>query len=135
MLKEHHAKLVEIGLTPKQIKRVTDAARCLQREMQEEVDNYERVKRGEFRELINLQGLGELLIGLRLFLGVSQRELARRVGIDESQVSRDERNEYRGISLERAAAILETLGARLITRVDLSTPGIQSPRSKPMRSQ
>jgi len=34
---------------------------------------------------------------------MTERDLARRLGVHETQVSRDERNEYFGITLERAA--------------------------------
>ena len=42
---------------------------------------------------------GHLLISLRIAKGISQRELAKRLNVHESQVSRDERNEYFGITL------------------------------------
>jgi transcriptional regulator with XRE-family HTH domain len=67
--------------------------------------------------LENLQGLGQLLVGLRIARGISQRELARRLDIAESQVSRDERNEYHGISVERASRVLQALGARLVSQI------------------
>src|ERR1700724_721279 len=37
----------------------------------------------------NLRGLGHLLISLRIAQGISQRELAKRLNVHESQVSRD----------------------------------------------
>lgn len=43
--------------------------------------------------------------------GVSQRELADRLGVHESQVSRDERSEHPAASLERANRALEELEA------------------------
>jgi transcriptional regulator with XRE-family HTH domain len=52
----------------------------------------------------------------------SQRELAKRLGVPESQVSRDERNEYFGITLERAVRILDALGVKLHTRVEIEPP-------------
>jgi transcriptional regulator with XRE-family HTH domain len=76
------------------------------------------LKRGEFEELDNLRGLGHLLIALRIAQGVSQRELAKRLDVHESQVSRDERNEYYGITLERVIRILEALNVRLRTKVE-----------------
>jgi len=85
--------------------------------LEEEVESYERLKRGEFEDLDNLRGLGQTLISLRIAQGVSQRELAKRLKVHESQVSRDERNEYFGITLERAAKILDALSARLQTKV------------------
>jgi hypothetical protein len=41
--------------------------------------------------------------------------LARRLGVQETQVSCDERNEYFGITLERAGKILDSLYVRLRT--------------------
>ena len=54
--------------------------------------------------------------------GISQRELARRLGVHESQVSRDERNEYFGITLERAVKVLDALNVRLRTKVEIDNP-------------
>ena len=62
------------------------------------------------------------MVALRIAQGVTQRELARRLGVSESQVSRDERNEYFGITLERATRVVEALGFRLRTKVDVDTP-------------
>ena len=91
-------------------------------QLKEEVESYERLRRGEFQDLENLSGLGQLLISLRIAQGVSQRELARRLGVHESQVSRDERNEYFGITLERAVRILDALHVRLRTSVEVDAP-------------
>ncbi len=41
----------------------------------------------------------------------------------ESQVSRDERNEYLGITIERAVKILDALNVRLHTTVEIVPPG------------
>ena len=88
-------------------------------QLQEEVAGYERLKRGEFEELDNLRGLGHLLISLRIAQGLSQRELAKRLNVHESQVSRDERNEYFGVTLERAVKVLDALNVRLHATVEL----------------
>jgi hypothetical protein len=37
----------------------------------EEVQSYERLKRGQFTEFENLQGLGQVLIGLRIARGMT----------------------------------------------------------------
>jgi transcriptional regulator with XRE-family HTH domain len=87
--------------------------------LKEEVESYERLKRGEFDELENLHGLGQMLISLRIAQGISQRDLAKRLGVHESQVSRDERNEYFGITLERTIRILDALNVRLRTKVEI----------------
>ena len=51
--------------------------------------------------------------------GISQRDLARRLDVHESQVSRDERNGYFEITLQRAIGILDALNVRLQTKVEL----------------
>jgi transcriptional regulator with XRE-family HTH domain len=58
------------------------------------------------------------LIAARIAQGLSQRELAERLGVHETQVSRDERNEYHGITVERADRILEALGVEVRTVVE-----------------
>jgi transcriptional regulator with XRE-family HTH domain len=105
--------------TRTEIKRVIDPIESFHLQLKEEVESYERLKRGEFDELENLRGLGHLLISLRIAKGISQRDLARRLDVHESQVSRDERNEYFGITLERAIKILDALNVRLHTKVEV----------------
>jgi len=100
-----------------EIQRVIDPLESFHLQLKEEVEAYERLKRGEFEELENLRGVGHLLITSRIAQGISQRDLARRLGVHETQVSRDERNEYFGITLERAAKILDALNVRLRTQV------------------
>lgn len=114
---EHKKRLKAEGLRDVEIKRVIDPLESFHLQLKEEVDAYERLKRGEFEELENLRGLGHLLITSRIVQGLSQRELARRLDVHESQVSRDERNEYFGITLERAVKILDALNVRLRTQV------------------
>ena len=118
-LSEHRTRLREAGLVDDEIKRVVDPMESFHLQLQEEVQSYERLRRGEFPELDNLRGLGHLLITLRIAQGISQRELARKLSVHESQVSRDERNEYFGITLERANRVLEALNVRLHSRVEL----------------
>jgi Helix-turn-helix len=84
----------------------------------EEVEWYERVRRREIEPIGDLTELGQLLIAARIALGLTQAELAARLEVSEAQVSRDERNEYHGISTERAQRIVDAMGIRTVTRVD-----------------
>jgi len=121
LLAEQQAQLKQMGLGADEIKRVTDPIRSFRQQLLEEAESYERLKRGEFGEIRNLRDLGHLLIAARIYRGLSQRQFAERLGIHESQVSRDERNEYHGITLERAARILEMLGVELRSHVEALT--------------
>jgi ribosome-binding protein aMBF1 (putative translation factor) len=118
-LDEHRASLAAEGLDEGAVKNLMDPMISFHLQLKEEVESYERLKRGEFAELTNLRGLGHLLVSLRIARGISQRDLAKLLDVHESQVSRDERNEYHGISIERATKILEALGVRLKTHVEL----------------
>lgn len=112
------------GKTDTEIKRVTDPMWSFHLQRAEEVESYERLCRGQFSEIPNLHGLSRLLIGLRIARGMSQREMADKLGVHESQVSRDERNEYHGLTVQRAARILDVLGARLTSHVELDEAAI-----------
>lgn len=118
-LAETKDRLKKQGLGPEEIKRATDPLESFHLQLREEVESYERLKRGEFDELINFRGLGHLLIALRIARGLTQTDLATKLGVNESQISRDERNEYHGISVDRASKILEALGVTLSTKVEI----------------
>jgi ribosome-binding protein aMBF1 (putative translation factor) len=118
LLQEQERKLVAEGLGPAQIKRAMDSSRVFHDQIKDEIDTYDRLKKGHFDELRNLHGIGQMLIGVRIAMNLSQRELAEKLGVHESQVSRDERNEYYGITVERAARILDALGVEITTRVE-----------------
>jgi DNA-directed RNA polymerase specialized sigma subunit len=117
-LRKQKAELAKMDLSRDEIKRAMDPVRTFHEQLKEEVETYERLKRGEFDELNNLNGLGQLLVALRIAQGLSQRQLAERLGVHESQVSRDERNEYHGITVERAQRVIEALGAEVRTTVE-----------------
>ena len=115
------AELEKTDLSSDEVKRVLDPMRSFHLQLQEEVESYERLKRGDFEEIRNLRGVGQLLIALRIARGLTQRQLAERLGVHESQVSRDERNEYHGITLDRATRVLDALGVELRSTVEVPT--------------
>ncbi len=123
---EHIEAWKNQGFTADQIAKLREPLESFHMQLVEEVQSYERLKRGQFSEFENLHGLGQILIGLRVARGMTQRELARRLNVDETMVSRDERNEYHGITVDRAKRVLDALGVRLVTRVEvepLHAPG------------
>lgn len=117
-LESHRQELLKAGLSVEQVDLAMQPLQSFHQQLVEEVDHYERLKRGDFCVLENLRGLGGLLVGLRIAQGLTQRELAERLGIHESQVSRDERNEYFNVTIERVNRILDVLGVRLHTKVE-----------------
>ena len=122
-LAEHERRLRETPIEKSELKRALDPLRSFQLQLSEEIDEYERLKTGGAHRIVNLHGLGNALVATRISHGLTQRELADRLGVHESQVSRDERNEYRGLTVERASRILDALGVDLTILFD----GISAP--------
>lgn len=82
-------------------------------QLREEVEWYERALRREFSVSHDMRDIGYMLIALRIANGFSQKELAGKLRVSEAQVSRDERNEYHGITVERAQRVLDAMGETL----------------------
>lgn len=129
---EHAEAWKKQGFTAKQIAKLKEPLESFHLQLVEEVESYERLKRRQFGEFENLSGLGQVLIGLRIARGMTQRELAEQLGVHETMVSRDERNEYHGITVDRAKRVLDALGVRLVTRVEVEPLNVPnpSPRAK-----
>jgi DNA-binding XRE family transcriptional regulator len=109
---------IEAGLTREEVGRALEPTLAFHAQLREEVEWYERVRERDFDVLRNLAGLGRLLIALRIANGLSQKELAERLSVSEAQISRDERNEYHGITVERAQRILDALNETVSSVVE-----------------
>jgi hypothetical protein len=79
-LADHRARLKEAGLDDEEIKRAADPIESFHLQLKEEVEGYERLKRGEFEELENFRGFGHPLISLRIAQGSPQRPAAHESG-------------------------------------------------------
>lgn len=112
-LQRQREHLHSIGLKGDQLERAMQPALSFHAQLSEEVAIYEQMRRGELGTLSDLTQIGRWLIGVRIAKGLTQRELAERLGVSEAQVSRDERNEYHGITVERAQMILQKMGVEL----------------------
>ena len=66
--------------------------------------------------------LGERLRQIRQKRGLSQRELAKRLGVPEQQVQRYEATLYAGASLQRLQEIAETLGLEIEEHARYAVP-------------
>lgn len=113
--------LSSIGLKDEQLERAMQPAISFHEQLSEEVQAYEQMRRGELGTLSDLTQIGRWLVGVRIAKGLSQRELAERLGVSEAQISRDERNEYHGVTVERAQMILQRMGVELVLEGDIQT--------------
>jgi hypothetical protein len=111
-------KLEGLGLSEEEVRRALEPMLSFRAQLEEEVEWYERVRRRDFGVIRDLSAVGTLLIALRIANGLSQRELAEKLGVSEAQVSRDERNEYHGITVERVQRVLDAMNETLTSRVE-----------------
>ena len=90
------------------------------RQLEEEVREYDRLKSGKFTlpSLERLDQIAPFVVKLRIAKGVSQTELARRLGVSKQVISRTEEEDYQGASLARLQEILSAMGVR--TKITLT---------------
>lgn len=101
------------GVHPLIIKAQKDALGSQIEELQGELRDYESLLSGGFRtdELQSISYLPAMLIKARIAQGLSQKDLARRLGLKEQQIQRYEATEYASASLTRIKEVAGALGA------------------------
>ena len=90
------------------------------RQLRDEVREYDQLKAGKFA-LPNIERLDQIapfIAKLRIARGVSQTELAKRLGVSKQVVSRYEEDEYQNAGVARLQEILDAIGIKI--RVSLS---------------
>ncbi len=96
-------------------------------DLRRQLEEYEGLA-GSRTMTLQVQSLSDLptaLIHARLASGLTQSDLARRLGVTEQQVQRDEKTDYAQASLDRLQRIWRVLGVRLDGQVTLSS-GVES---------
>jgi ribosome-binding protein aMBF1 (putative translation factor) len=94
-------------------------------ELREELVEYDALRYGHIAvlELDALDKLPEALIRARIAAGLTQKQLAQRLGMKEQQIQRYEARRYAGASLARVQAVAEALGVKIRQQVVLPTVG------------
>ena len=87
----------------------------------EQLREYECLKAGSVRNLEarSLSELPSLLIKARIAMGLSQRQLAERLGLKEQQIQRYEAESYASTSLRRLVEISDSLGLKVTEKARL----------------
>ena len=128
-LEQYRAKLDAERMAADDIDEVMEAMLSSHEDLEDEAKRYEGYQAGDLGSLATLRSLDDLgiaLIALRIAAGLTQRELASRLKVNESSVSRDERNEYHGVTFQRASRILHALQAEMEIRLALPTRSDES---------
>ncbi|MBN1959408.1 MAG: helix-turn-helix domain-containing protein [Deltaproteobacteria bacterium] len=116
-------ELAARGLDEKAISIATAPQESMADDIAWEVNLYNALKLGDIAAIPDYTPAerGKALIGLRIIKGWTQRQLAEALGVSEAVVSRDERNEYHGISMEKYGKILKALGFEEHPRFEVVT--------------
>jgi HTH-type transcriptional regulator / antitoxin HipB len=80
-------------------------------ELQQEIAGYERLKSGQITKfpIDSLQDLPRVAIEARIATGMTQKELAEKIGVQEQQIQRYEANNYRAVGFERLQEVMSAL--------------------------
>ena len=103
------------GIHPLLVKAQEDALSSQLVDLQSELREYESLKAGEFRidELKTVAELPIVLIKARIAQGLTQKDLADRIGLKEQQIQRYEATDYASASLARIKVVVSALGVEI----------------------
>ena len=92
-----------------------DALRSQRDDLQAELAEYDQLREGHERrfDLGSFDELPHALIKARIANGMTQRELADRLGLNERQIQRYEATDYASASLARVSEIIDALNVRV----------------------
>jgi len=110
----------EMDLNDEQINMAIEPLLSFHEQLKEEVEYYERIKRGSFNPIHKFTDIGKSLIAFRIYMNMTQTELARKLDVSEAQISRDERNEYYGATAEKIEAVMSAMGMRATINIEVA---------------
>jgi HTH-type transcriptional regulator / antitoxin HigA len=84
------------------------------RQLEEELREYDQLKSGNLKlpKIDRLDEIAPFIVKLRIAKGVSQTELANRLGVSKQVISRYEENDYQTVGISRLQEILDAIGAK-----------------------
>src|SRR5207248_10760005 len=86
------------------------------RQLDDELREYDQLKSGELKlpKIDRLDQIAPFIAKFRIAKGVSQTELARRLGVSKQVVSRYEETEYQTVAISRLQEILDAIGVKAL---------------------
>ncbi len=100
------------GLHPLIVKAQEDALSSQLVDLESELSEYESLKAGKFQwdSLSMVADLPSILIRARIAGGLSQKDLAERIGLKEQQIQRYEATDYATANLARIKEVVNAFG-------------------------
>ena len=121
-LAEERERLLAQGISPEHADIALEPYIAFRMQFLDEIEEYEKLRRGHIDDVENLGGLGRRLVLLRLYRRMTQKELAERLGVSIQQVSRDEKNEYHNAGTDKIQRVLEALGVVMRSSFEFREP-------------
>ena len=82
--------------------------------MEDELREYDQLKSGEVTipKIDRLEEIAPFVVKLRIAKGISQTDLARRLGVSKQVISRYEESDYQTVGMARLQEILDAIGIK-----------------------
>jgi len=86
------------------------------RQLEDELREYDELKSGELTlpNVERLDRIAPFVVKMRIAKGISQTELASRLGVSKQVISRYEETEYQTVAIARLQEILDAIGIKAL---------------------
>jgi HTH-type transcriptional regulator / antitoxin HipB len=107
--------LPDSDLHPRLILARKNSLNILIGELEQEIVEYDCLKSGQINKwtIESLQDLPNVMIKARIAVGMTQKELAEKIGVQEQQIQRYEANNYRAVGFDRLQEVMSALDMRI----------------------
>lgn len=101
----------ESELHPRKILARKNSLNILITELQQEITEYDRLKSGKVTKfpIDSLKDLPVVMIKARIAVGMTQKQLAEKIGVQEQQIQRYEANNYHAVGFDRLQEVMSAL--------------------------
>jgi HTH-type transcriptional regulator / antitoxin HipB len=113
-LKDLERALIELSeientLHPRQFSSRQKGLQLKINDLSQEIEEYNNLKQQTSIKISSIQDLPVALIKARIAKGMTQKELAQKIGVKEQQVQRDEANQYSSAGFHRLTEVAKAL--------------------------
>ena len=124
---------LESGLDPMIVKAQRESLESQYKELKGLLRQYENMKSGSIRDLSGsaIEDIGTKLVMARIVAGLSQRQLAEKLGLKQQQIQRYEADKFQSASLRRLEQIADALGVNVSFKFEFKD-GLQKSADAPI---
>jgi HTH-type transcriptional regulator/antitoxin HigA len=107
---------VEQEAPGKRSKAIRESYAGMVRQLEDELHDYDQLREGELAlpHIERIDQIAPFIVKIRISKGVSQTELARRLGVSKQVISRYEENDYQTVAIARLQEILDAIGIKTL---------------------